>query len=472
MNPICPIQEFDALLRSDFQCFLQKVFQTLVPGNPYQDNWHIEAMCHSLDLCRRGVRRRQIITLPPRHLKSILCSVAWPAFLLGHNPGLRVICVSYSEELAAKHARDCRKILCSDWYQRIFPHMRISRSKNTEFEIETTRGGGRLATSTGGTLTGRGGGVIILDDPQKPQDTLSDVSRKRVQDWYGDTLLSRLDDKARSVVLLVMQRLHVDDLVGYVLSSDQDWAHLNLPAIAQGRQSIDLDGERIHLFREGDILHPAREPAEVLNALQREMGRYAFSAQYLQQPVPVEGNLVQWDWFLRYETLPVPHQKGMITQSWDTALGMGRQNDWSVCTTWLRYDSRHYLVDVYRKKLDFPSLMREVPAQAKRHHARRVMIEEAGSGKALIQQLKRETRTPGLIGIMPEGDKVSRLQSASHLIETGRVFLPQEAAWLAELQKELLAFPQSRHDDQVDSISQYLIDDFRPGRNPRIRSFA
>jgi hypothetical protein len=186
-------------------------------GDELMLNWHIEAITHALTKVMRGETTRLIITLPPRALKSICASVAFPAFVLGHDPKRRIICVSYSESLARKHANDCRALMRSARYRGLFPGTRISSTKDTELEAMTSTRGFRLATSVGGTLTGRGGNLIVIDDPMKPQDAQSQSARENTVQWYANTLLTRLDNKARDSIVVVMQRLHLDDLVGYLL---------------------------------------------------------------------------------------------------------------------------------------------------------------------------------------------------------------------------------------------------------------
>jgi hypothetical protein len=188
------------VLRNDFASFVRMAFVTVSPGDSYSANWHIEAICHELSKVKRGETKRLIITIPPRHLKSICTSVALPAFVLGHDPTRRIICVSYSQELAVKHANDCRTVMNSDWYRRAFPGTKVDPGKNTETEVMTTQRGFRLSTSVGGTLTGRGGNFIIIDDPIKPTDAMSDTTRERLVQWCGTTLLSRLDDKERDAI--------------------------------------------------------------------------------------------------------------------------------------------------------------------------------------------------------------------------------------------------------------------------------
>lgn len=211
------VRRFQALLRTDMLAFAEKVFATLSPGQTFVPTWHIEALAYQLERVRRGEIRRLIINMPPRSLKSIMTSVAFPAFPLGHDPSRHIICASYSADLAKKHSNDFRAIVDASWYRAMFPGTRIGPYKNSETEIEFTRRGFRMATSVGGTLTGRGSDLIIVDDPLKPDDALSEPKRSGVNHWFTNTLLSRLDDKRTGAIVVVTQRLHVDDLTGFLL---------------------------------------------------------------------------------------------------------------------------------------------------------------------------------------------------------------------------------------------------------------
>jgi len=261
------VRIFEALLRTEFKAFLHKVFNTLSPGQTYVPTWHVEAIAWQLDRVRRGEVRRLIINMPPRSLKSIAASVAFPAFVLGHQPSRRIICVSYSGDLAKKHANDFRAVLESPWYRSAFPATQIGPYKNSETEIELTERGFRLATSVGGTLTGRGGDIIVIDDPLKPDDALSEAKRSAANQWFTNTLLSRLDDKRTGAIVVVMQRVHIDDLTGFLLGQSDEWEVLSLPAIAHHDATIPLSAERIHHRKAGEALSPEREPLAVLDAL-------------------------------------------------------------------------------------------------------------------------------------------------------------------------------------------------------------
>jgi len=446
----------EALLRNDFRAFVHKVFDTLSPGQLYFRSWHIEAIAHQLDRVRKGEIRRLIINMPPRSLKSIAASVAFPAFILGQDPSRRIICVSYSGELAKKHSNDFRAVLESYWYRNTFPSTRIGPFKNTETEIELTARGYRLATSIGGTLTGRGGDTIIIDDPLKPDDAMSEAKRSAANQWFINTLLSRLDDKRTGAIIVVMQRVHMDDLTGFLLGQSDEWEVLSLPAIAYFDEVIPISADRTYHRKAGEVLSE-REPLDILESLRLQIGSDAFSAQYQQLPVPPGGAMIKRSWVVRYKELPPVSERLFTMQSWDTASKGGPDNDWSVCTTWIVTRKKEwYLAHVWRQRVDYPSLKANVKALAKQWDARRILVEDTGAGTSLVQELR--AHVSGVIAVKPEGDKASRMAVASAMFEAGQVFLPERANWLPELEAELFAFPGSRHDDQCDSISQALLD--------------
>jgi hypothetical protein len=265
------LNALDATLRLDLSSFIAKVFETLCPGERFLENWHIDSLAWRLAPAASGQRMRLIINLPPRSLKSIAASVALPAWLLGHNPSCRIITVSYADDLARKHARDTRIIMESAWYQRVFPATRVNRRRNTETELTTTCHGFRLASSIGGTLTGRGANIIIIDDAIKPTDVESELERMRVNEWYDSTLYSRLDDKEAGAIILVMQRLHQDDLTGHLVEKGE-FEVLSLPAIATTDETLPTgDGHSYHRMA-GEALHPARENPDTLQSIKSSVG--------------------------------------------------------------------------------------------------------------------------------------------------------------------------------------------------------
>lgn len=458
----------NALLRKDLSSFTQRVVGTVDPGARYLHNWHVDAIAWQLERVAIGEVKRLIVTLPPRCLKSISASVAFPAWLLGHHPKLNVLAVSYAEGLSEKLALDCMKVIEARWYRDIFPVTRIAQGRSARSDFATTLGGGRYSTTVGGTLTGRGGDIIIIDDPNKPEDVLSNVKRKRVLEWFGSTLLSRLNDPANSAIILIQQRVHEEDLAGFLLEQG-GWEHLDLQAITEDPCAIDL-GWRGQIERmPGHLLHPERLSHSLLEIYRKQTGSYIFAAQYQQRPAPLGGGLVRWEWFQTYEVEPIRRAGDRIVQSWDTASKADEANDWSVCTTWLVRGRSAWLLNVFRAKLEFPQLRRKIRSLAKSWQAGLILIEEAGSGVQLIQDLRVENHL-SIKGVIPKDDKATRMLSVSHLIEGGRIAVPENTPWLAEFQREVTLFPNGKHDDQVDSLSQFLKRLVAPQSAPRIRA--
>ena len=451
-------EQFDAITRIHLSMFLRRVFAELEPGTDYLDNFHIHVLIDQLEDLRFGRQRRLAVAMPPRSLKSLLISVAFVAWLLGHDPTLRIICASYGQDLADKLASDCRKILQTDWYKRMFPRTRLAPNRQSLGNFETTAGGGRMSDSVGGVITGFGADFIIVDDPSKPSEALSDAERATINDWIQHTLFTRLNDKRNGRLLIVMQRLHEDDVIGNVVEKTEgDFKVLAFSAIAQVDEIHTYNtpfGVARVVRKEGEALHPAREPLDVLEDQRRLLGSRFFSAQYLQAPVPLEGGMVKRAWLRTFEPYEVMAPERVV-QSWDTAAKMGELNDYSVCTTWAIKEKRVYLLDVLRERLELPALKRRVIEEADRWKPERVLIEDKGSGTGLLQEL-RVSGFHKARAYMPKGDKGLRLASVTPIFEEGRVYLPSTAAWLDAFVHELTGFPGLKHDDQVDSTSQFL----------------
>jgi len=455
---------YDTLLRLDFVSFAQRCFRELSPRSAFLMNWHIEFIGAKLAAVRAGKIGRLIINVPPRYLKSHLASVTFPAWCLGHDPSAQILCVSYAQELADKLSRDCRRIMMSDWYRRLFP-TRLSPERQAVSEFETTAQGCRLATSVGGVLTGRGADIIIIDDPLKPEEALSQTQRRAANEWFDHTLYSRLNDKRQGAIVLIMHRLHEDDLVGHVLAQEP-WELVCLPAIAETDETQLVDtvwGAKRLIRRQGEVLHPAREPLPMLEQIRRTLGEYNFAGQYQQMPSPFGGGLVKAAWFRRYAADEMPRFE-RIVQSWDTASKATELSDYSVCTSWGILGKNLYLLDVLRRRMEYPELKRAVRAQYERFHPSVVLIEDKASGTQLIQELIAD----GLYAVtryQPQFDKVMRMHAQTAMIENGFVHLPDAAPWLAQYLHELTAFPNGRHDDQVDSTAQ-MLDWFKRGSGP------
>lgn len=447
----------EAVLRTDLSSFIAKAFGTVNPGQEFVPNWHIGLIAEHLLACQRGEITRLIVNMPPRMLKSQSISVAWPAWVLGHDPCMRMIAASYSSALAVKHSVDCRRVMQSGWYRRLFPETVLARGENEKQKFSTTRQGYRLAASVGGMLTGEGGNILILDDPLNARQAQSRVAREAANNWVRQTFLSRLDDKRTGVVVVVMQRLHEEDVTGHLLAqAGHQWVQVRLPAVGDETQRWLVGGKEF-VQLEGEPLQAEREGHGVLARAQAELGSQAFAAQYMQQPVPQQGGMFRPQWFRRYRQLPLGER---VVHSWDTAIKNGEQHDYSVCTQWrVDGEGNAYLVQVERGKWEYPELKRRLLEVTAQGRPDAILLEDKASGQSLLQDVKREGALP-LIAVMPQQDKVTRAARASAMVEAGKVWLPEQVsgvAWLGEFERECYAFPATGHDDQVDSMVQCLL---------------
>ena len=405
-----------------------------------------------LEDIRRGQCKRLIVNVGPRHLKSFLISVVFPAWLLGHDPTKQIMSVTYSQDLSDNLARRSRSLMMSRVYQALFD-TRIAPDREAVADFETTAGGNRFATSLAGVVTGRGADVIIIDDPLKADDALSDKRRRGVNARYDDTLRTRLNNQTTGAIIMTMQRLHIDDLVAHV-QHEESWDVVSLPAIAEQDEICGFRtsyGYRRIVRRQGDILHPDLLSPEVLEAQRRGMTDYNFAAQYQQNPQPPAGNIVKRDWLKFYSPEEKPDKFDQILQSWDTANKDTELADYSVCTTWGIKDGHWFLLDVFRDKLEFPALKRKIEALAKLHGAGIVLIEDKASGTSLIQDLRAAGLSQVQAAPSLDGDKIMRLRAQTAKIEGGFVHFPEQAPWLDDYLRELLAFPNGKYADQVDS---------------------
>lgn len=454
---IGPSEMYTRILRHDFSAFTHRAFIELHGPGIFKPNWHLEVLARQLEDVRLGRCRRLIINIPPRHLKSHTATVAFPAWLLGHDPAKKILTVCYAQDLSDKMARESRNLMNSAFYRAMFGTRLSDRQAVADFE--TTDGGYRFSTSVQGVLTGRGADIIIIDDPMKADDALSDVRRASINEWYDNTLRSRLNSQETGAIVIVMQRLHADDLVAHV-QRHEEWESMSFPAVAIEDTTYDLEtpyGRRIIHRKEGDILQPALLSAATLAQLRASMTEYHFAAQYQQNPTPREGNMIKAGWLKYYEPGSKPGTFTRIFQSWDTANKAGELNDYSVCTTWGVKGKEYYLLDVFRKRLAYPDLKRAVIAQARRFKNPVVVIEDNASGTQLIQELKREGQINIKAYSPPSGaDKEIRLDNQSIHFESSHVFLPSNAIWLNDYRAELTGFPNMKYDDQVDSTVQFL----------------
>ena len=439
---------FKSLCREDFYSFVKKAFDILEGENKFIPSPYLELICNELIRCTKQ-KRRLVINLPPRSLKSFVVSICFVAYMLGINPKLRILCVSYGKELANELSRKTKVLMESDFYKELF-NTRLG-DKNTEDFFETTAGGYRYSTSIGGVLTGIGADIIIIDDPIKAEDALSQIKRDKVNKWYSNTLVTRLNNKKSGSIILVMQRLHVDDLSAYMLANE-DCIHINLPAIATENQEFVLPGNRKIVRKIGETLIPERESIADLEALKKTMSEFYFEAQYQQNPIPEKGNIINFADFKTYSELP---EQGEIWQSWDIALKDGINNDYSVCITAKRVLNLLYILDLWRGKLELNDLINKIHSMHSAFNASHVIIEESSVSIHTLQIIRQHGKISPY-PYAPDSSKEVRANNAAYYIREGRVLIPDKAHWLPDFMNEINAFPFGKHDDQVDSLSQLI----------------
>jgi predicted phage terminase large subunit-like protein len=288
----------------------------------------------------------------------------------------------------------------------------------------------------------------------KAQDARSEDRRRSTNEWFHSTLYQRLNNKNTGAIIVVAQRLHVDDLVGN-LQEHGTWKSIEIPAIAEETVRYEIGPGRFRIREPCDILLPELASRAALEQIRTEIGSYDFSAQYQQQPYPPGGNLIQREWLRRYREPPEYTTGMLIVQSWDPASELHDDASYSVCTTWAVIDQCYHLLHVLRERLPYPALKRTVIEHARRRRADIVLIERTSAGLPLIQDLQAQ-RIPGFRSWRPRGDKQARIAAQSAKFEAGKVFIPLEAPWLGDFLRELLSYPSSKHNDQVDSVSQFL----------------
>ena len=437
------------------------------PG--YKAAKHHRLIARHLEAVERGEINRLMISMPPRHGKSMLASEFFPAWYLGRNPNHYVIAATYAQDLADDFGRKVRDQIAEASFQRIFPgcslkgdsksSKRFHVTQELPDALSTEQDGAYFAAGIGGPLTGRGAHLLLIDDPVKNREEAeSPTIRQRNKDWYTSTAYTRLMPDGK--IVIIQTRWHDDDLTGWQIKEHEHegWTVLSLPAIAEVDE--DLLGRK-----RGEPLWK-QYPLEALERIKRSVGSRDWSALYQQRPAPADGGIFKSHWFARYTKPQEVYDQ--IVQSWDTASKPGQLNDPSVCTTWGVRKDGFDLLQVVVRRLEYPDLKALVVKQATDWLPGAILIEDKSSGQALLQDLRRETQLP-VIAINPINDKITRASAESATVEAGKVALPTQAPWLTDYEMELMTFPNAANDDQVDSTSQFLKWIKDRSNNPEIR---
>lgn len=451
--------------RTSLPEFTKRCFNIIDPVTTYQHNWHIDLICEYLLACERGEIKRLIINIPPRFLKSITVSVAFPAWLMGHNPSQKITCISYAHDLAVKHSSSTKAVMNSDWYKTLFPETVLT--KENEKLLETDKRGSRICTSTNGVLTGLGGNYIFLDDPLSLSQAQSARERDKANTWI-DSLSTRLDDKKKGVIIVIMQRLHMNDTSGYLLDKG-GWEHLKIPLVAE--HDHELKRGKIHVVRkEGDLIHPAMFGEDEVEMAKRELKAYAYSGQYQQNPAPTGGGEFVKEW-LNYYKGKLSGTNMNIYIMVDPANTKKTTSDYTcMMVVGLGADQNIYVLDIVRDRLN----LREREDELFRLHAKwkpkyvlyekyGLMVDTDVMREAMNFRNYRFTITE-VGGSMSKNDRILRLQPYFY---DGRIWLPEQLIKanyegkpvdLIEefIHQEYLTFPVSSHDDFLDCLSRLL----------------
>ena len=444
----CAISRQDAarelVARIDARSYLMSFCDYTIPS--YEHSQHLDQIAKKLESVENGDIKRLMIFAPPRHGKSELTSIRFPAWYLGRNPQAQVIGCSYAESLAYSNSYAIRTCIESPQYQRLWS-IDLDRSGAVRWQLagkENNRAS-YIASGIGGGITGEGADLLIIDDPIKNrQDAESETVRDNIWGWYRTVARTRL--QPNGAIVLIMTRWHQDDLAGRLLAQaeiepDADkWEVLHLQASDQGNA-------------QGEALWPSRYPVTELRAIKATIGSRDYTSLYDGSPEEAEGNIFKREWWRFYRK--APEQFIMLVYSWDTAFKAKEENDYSVGLLWGVTKEGYYLLDVWRDRVEYPELKKAVVFGYDYFKPQAVLVEDKASGQSLIQELKRETRIP-LLPISVDADKVSRAHAVTPLIEAGNVWLPETAPWLNNYLNELSAFPSGKHDDQVDATTQFL----------------
>jgi predicted phage terminase large subunit-like protein len=436
------------------QIAMLDVFLSLESNHKWRPSAHLLLLTETLEKVSRGDIRRLIVTMPPRHGKSEVVSKKFPAWHLGRCPNDEIILASYSIDLSRSFSRIARETL--QGASGVF-NVRLDPNHSTaeSWGLQGKRGG-LVAAGVGGSITGKGARIAIIDDPIKnAEEANSEVIRQKVWEWYQSTLYTRLTPDGR--IVIVMTRWHEDDLVGRLLEKEaqeiaegthtgDQWQVINLPAIAE---SGDILGRT-----EGEALWPEYGfNLERLEQIRRDVGSYVFNALYQQRPSATEGSMFKRNWWRYYDTTPSTFDEMM--QSWDMSFKGSDGSDFVVGQVWGRIGANKYLVDQIRGRMDITDTISHIQRLTLKYPlARLKLIEDKANGPAVISLLRNSIA--GLVPVNPDGGKVARASAILPDLEAGNIYLPKNVGWIDEFLHEASAFPRGAHDDQVDAMTQAI----------------
>lgn len=448
-------------MRRSLKEFTKSSWPAIEPGRDFYDNWHIDAVSDHLQAVVEGDIKRLIINIPPRHMKSISVAVALPAWAWTIQPEKKFLYASYAGSLSIRDSVKCRRLLDSRWYKEHFGEtFKLTSDQNQKQRFENDKTGARIATSVDGALTGEGGDIIVIDDPHNVRESESSTVREGVLEWWDQAMQTRLNDPKTGAFIIIMQRVHENDLTGHILSNElgDEWDHLCLPARYEvghptpTRSSLNFFDPRTD---EGELLWPDRIDDRTLENLERSLGSYASAGQLQQRPMPKGGGILKAEWWVPWEKEDLPPIE-YVLQSWDTAFSTKENSSYSARTTWGVFRKNGQVnaivIDMWYDRVSYPELRKIAQDSYYDFEPDAVLIEKKASGQSLLQDL-RMAGIP-VIEYSPDRDKQARAHASSALLEDGRIYFPFNKKWAKDLIDICAAFPAGDNDDIVDTCTQ------------------
>jgi len=463
------------LLSHSYYAFVKAAWREIEPHTPFKDNWHIPAICEALTWVSTGDVRHLQIWVPPGSMKSILASILWPAWEWTRRPWLRYITGSYEESLGLDFSAKTRDVVLSEWYQRRW-QVSMREDANQKGDYVTTAGGRRYVTSPDGGVTGRHAHRIVIDDPLKPMEIASGSKLEKANKWYSGTLATRAADPGELAEVIIMQRLHTNDLAGYALQYYDDWEIVCLPERYEpSHPFVWPQDERV---QEGELLWPARVSDRENKNRAKKLGAHEAAGQLQQRPSAREGDLLKradWRYFdrKRFDEKPSSFAFDRIVTSWDTAFKDKTSSDYVVGQVWGVKGADFFLLRSHREQMlygatkramkEFNGWIRGIWPYLPLNH----LIEKSGNGADIIAELKREIT--GVVDVTVSTDKYLRASTAQPTLESNNCFLPgvananqtdcdsaQTPGWVQDFIEECAQFNRGANDDQVDAWSQAI----------------
>jgi predicted phage terminase large subunit-like protein len=460
------LEERDACENS-LSDFLRGGWRYIDPS-PYVHGWHLDAIAEHLEAVTNGDIRRLVINVPPRSSKSSIVSVAWPAWTWAQSaegalagPHVQFLSASYAQSLSTRDSLKSRRLITSPWYQeRWGERFTLTGDQNAKMRYENDRGGYRIATSVGGALTGEGASIILIDDPHNATEAESEAVRLSTLAWWDEAMSTRLNDPKTGAYVVIMQRLHEEDLTGHILNHQgDDWVHLMLPMeFEPHRKCVTVLGWEDPRTEEGQLLCDERFGVPEVEMLKRALGPYAAAGQLQQAPTPRGGGIIKREYWGLWEQEHYPACDYVIA-SLDTAYTTKEENDFSALTIWGVFSesgvSKAILMYAWKDRLELHDLVKRTAETCKKYKVDRILIEGKASGKSVIQEIRRlyGHEDWAVQEVNPETDKVARAYTVQPTFAAGLIFAPDKK-WADMVISEVAAFPKGQWADLVDSTTQ------------------